>query len=207
MTRKRCNVAVLASGAGTNLQAILEASRRDGYPARVACLITDNPAAGALDIARRFEVAAHVVKPGTKKARLPAKTEDRIVQLCLEHEVDLIALAGFMRILSGPLLTRFGGRIMNIHPSLLPSFKGLHAARQAFDYGVKVAGCTVHFVDSNVDGGAIILQASIAVDDSDDEHKLLGKIHDKEHRIYARAIELFALDRLRIQDRRVIVSD
>ncbi len=206
MTQKRCNVAVLASGTGSNFQAIVEACRRDDYPARVVCLVTDNPDAGALDIARRFEVASHVVEPAPKKARLLESAETRIVSVCEDHGVDLVALAGFMRILSGPLLSRFEGRIMNIHPSLLPSFKGLHAAKQALDYGAKVTGCTVHFVDRTVDGGAIILQACVEVADGDDEESLLQKIHEQEYRTYVRAIELYALDRLRIQGRRVMIA-
>ncbi|MFQ5512191.1 MAG: phosphoribosylglycinamide formyltransferase [Candidatus Krumholzibacteriia bacterium] len=207
MTQERCNVAVLASGTGTNFQAIVEACRPDDRPARVVCLITDNAEAGALEIARRFDVASHVVDPCTNKARLPEAAEERIVSLCEEHSADLVALAGFMRILAGPLLSRFEGRIMNVHPSLLPSFKGLHGARQALEYGVKVAGCTVHFVDRSVDGGAIILQAPVGVDDDDDEESLLKKIHEMEHRIYVRAIELFAEGRLRVNDRRVVVTD
>ncbi len=206
MTQKRCNVAVLASGTGSNFQAIVEACRRDDYPARVVCLVTDNPDAEALDIARRFEVAAHVVNAAPKKARLSEPAETKIVSLCADHSVDLVALAGFMRILSGPLLSGFEGRIMNIHPSLLPSFKGLHAAKQALDYGAKVTGCTVHFVDRTVDGGAIILQACVEVADGDDEESLLQKIHEQEYRTYVRAIELYALDRLRIQGRRVMIA-
>ncbi|MEE9268807.1 MAG: phosphoribosylglycinamide formyltransferase [Candidatus Krumholzibacteria bacterium] len=206
MTQKRCNVAVLASGTGSNFQAIVEACRRDDYPARVVCLVTDNPDAEALDIARRFEVAAHVVHAAPKKAGLPEPAETKIVSLCADHSVDLVALAGFMRILSGPLLSGFEGRIMNIHPSLLPSFKGLHAAKQALDYGAKVTGCTVHFVDRTVDGGAIILQACVEVADGDDEESLLQKIHEQEYRTYVRAIELYALDRLRIQGRRVMIA-
>jgi phosphoribosylglycinamide formyltransferase-1 len=124
----------------------------------------------------------------------------------MDHGADLVALAGFMRILNGPLLSQFEGRIMNIHPSLLPSFKGLHSTQQALDYGVKVTGCTVHFVDRTVDGGAIILQTCVEVQDGDDEASLLQKMHEKEHLTYVRAIELYALDRLRIQGRRVMIS-
>jgi phosphoribosylglycinamide formyltransferase-1 len=123
--------------------------------------------------------------------------------ICTDCDVDLVALAGFMRILKGPLLERFENRIMNIHPALLPSFPGLHSARQALEYGVKLSGCTVHFVDRSIDGGAIILQSVVPVEDEDDEDSLIGRIHVEEHKTYVRAIELFALGRLKVEGRRV----
>ena len=126
-----------------------------------------------------------------------------MARICSDHGADLIALAGFMRILKGPLLDRFDKRIMNIHPALLPSFPGLHSARQAVEYGVKVSGCTVHFVDRTIDGGAIILQAVVPVEDDDDEDSLINRIHVEEHKSYVRAIELFAGGRLRLDGRRV----
>jgi len=196
-------VAVLASGSGTNFRAIARACQRDDFPARVACLITDNPEAGALEIARSFEIPAHIVDVNAKRGRLPADAEAKIVALCREHAVDLVVLAGFMRIIKSGLLEPFAGRIMNIHPSLLPSFKGLHAVRQALDYGAKVTGCTVHFVDDSIDGGPIIVQAGVAIDDTDDEARLLEKVHAQEHVLYPRAIELFAMGRLSIEGRRV----
>ena len=207
MSAKRCNVAVLASGTGSNFRAIAEASSRGEIPARVACLITDNPQAPVIELARSYGVAARIIEPPTAKAGLPFETENAIVSACRDHDVDLVALAGFMRILKGPLLEEYDGRIMNIHPSLLPSFKGLHAVRQALEYGVKVVGCTVHFVDRTVDGGAIIVQAAVPVDEDDNEDTLLEKVHVEEHRIYVRAIGLFAEGRLQRQDRRVRIID
>jgi len=199
----KCKVGVLASGRGSNFKAITEACRRDGFPARVVCLITDNEEAGALGIAKTYDVPAFTVPVTEKRGRLPHESEAEIAKLCRDHDVDLIALAGFMRILKGPLLDSFENRIMNIHPALLPSFKGLHSAQQAIDYGVKIAGCTVHFVDKSIDGGTIILQSAVLVEDDDDEDSLLGKIHVEEHKTYVRAVELFALGRLKIESRRV----
>jgi phosphoribosylglycinamide formyltransferase-1 len=137
------------------------------------------------------------------KGRLPEEVEEEMVRICVDHGVDLIALAGFMRILKGPFLTAFENRIMNIHPALLPSFPGLHSARQAVDYGVKVSGCTVHFVDRSIDGGPIILQSTVPVEDDDDEDTLINRIHVEEHKTYVRAIELFARGRLKVDGRRV----
>jgi phosphoribosylglycinamide formyltransferase 1 len=200
---KKCNVGVLASGRGSNFKAIVEASRRAGYPADVVCLVTDNPEAGAVEFAKSYGVPAFTVPVTATKGRLPEEAEVEMVRICVEHTVDLIALAGFMRILKGPFLTAFENRIMNIHPALLPSFPGLHSARQAVDYGVKVSGCTVHFVDRSIDGGPIILQSTVPVEDDDDEDTLINRIHIEEHKIYVRAIELFARGRLKVDGRRV----
>jgi phosphoribosylglycinamide formyltransferase-1 len=207
MQRTHCKVAVLASGTGTNFKAIAAICHNEEFPADVACLITDNPEAGAIAIARNYGIPHHIIEAGKKRGHLPAEAEEKIVEICEEYEVDLVALAGFMRILRGTFLDAYEGRILNIHPSLLPSFKGLHAQKQAFDYGVKIAGCTVHFVDRSVDGGPIIIQAAVPVDSSDTADTLSARILEQEHRIYAQAIKMFALKRLRIDGRRVIVLD
>jgi phosphoribosylglycinamide formyltransferase-1 len=206
MGSKQCRVAVLASGTGTNFRALAEACREQSYPAELACLITDNPAAPALEIARRFGIASHTIDCGPKKGRLPHESEERIVSVCLDSNVGLVALAGFMRILKGPLIDSFQDRIMNIHPALLPSFKGLHAVRQAMEYGVKVTGCTVHLVDRSIDGGPIILQSAVDIREDDDEDSLLERIHEQEHRTYVKAVELFAKDRLHVEGRRVRIG-
>ncbi|UCH85792.1 MAG: phosphoribosylglycinamide formyltransferase [Candidatus Latescibacterota bacterium] len=204
---KLCNLGVFASGTGTNFRAIAEACRRDDFPARVACLITDNPEAPALEIAKSLEIPAYVVPVTAKKGRLPAEAEEEMADICVGHNVDLIVLAGFMRILKTALLDIFENRIMNIHPSLLPSFKGLHAARQALEYGVKITGCTVHFVDRSIDGGAIILQTPVPIEDDDTEDSLLERIHPEEHRTYIRAVRLFAEGRLHPEGRRVKINE
>jgi phosphoribosylglycinamide formyltransferase-1 len=202
-----CNVAVFASGTGTNFRAIAQACESKSIPARVACLISDKPDAGAHDIARSFGIQSHTIDVKTKKAGLSAEVEGEIVAVCKSHNTDLVALAGFMRILKGPLLTEFEGRIMNIHPSLLPSFKGLDAVKQAVEYGVRYTGCTVHFVDRSIDGGAIIRQAVVPIEEGESEASVLKKVHAEEHRIYTEAIDLFARDRLRIENRRVRIID
>ncbi len=205
MSDKTCNVGILASGRGSNFQAIAEACRDERFPARVVCLITDNPDAGALGIASSLGIPSFVVPVTEKKGRLPHEAEERMTKICADHDVNLIALAGFMRILKGPLLDDYEDRVMNIHPAILPSFKGLHSARQAIEYGVKVSGCTVHFVDRSIDGGAIIIQATVPVDHTDAEDDLLAKIHVVEHKSYVEAVKLFAQGRLEINGRRVLI--
>jgi phosphoribosylglycinamide formyltransferase-1 len=207
MQRTRCRVAVLASGTGTNFKAIAATCRNEDFPAGVACLITDNPEAGAIAIAREHRIPHHIIEAGKKRGHLTEGAEEKIVEICRQYEVDLVALAGFMRILRGMLLDAYEGRILNIHPSLLPSFKGLHAQKQAFDYGVKVAGCTVHFVDRSVDGGPIIIQAAVPVEEDDTADSLSARILEQEHRIYAQAIKRFAERRLHIDGRRVHISN
>jgi len=207
MNGKRCRVAVLASGTGTNFKAIAGTCRKEDFPAEVACLLTDNPDAGAIAIAKDYRIPYHIIEAGKKRGHLPEGAEEQIVETCRRYDVELVALAGFMRILRGTLLDAYEGRILNIHPSLLPSFKGLHAQRQAFDYGVKVAGCTVHFVDRSVDGGPIIIQAAVPVLENDTADTLAARILEQEHRIYADAIRLFATKQLRIEGRRVILSN
>jgi phosphoribosylglycinamide formyltransferase-1 len=203
LAQKTCNVGVFASGTGSNFRAIAEACRDDDYPAQVVCLISDNPDAPALDSAETLGIPSYVVPVTEKRGRLPREAEEEMADLCVGHNVDLIVLAGFMRILKAALLDIYEGRIMNIHPALLPSFKGLHSARQALEYGAKIAGCTVHFVDRSIDGGAIILQTPVVIDEDDTEDTLLAKIHPVEHQTYIRAVELFARGQLKLEGRRV----
>jgi len=204
VTSKRFQIAVLASGRGSNFNAIARKCSEENFPAEVACLITDRPAAPVVGLARDYGIPCRTVEPGSKKGRLADGEEERIVAWCQAAGVELVVLAGFMRILRGPLLEAYAGRIVNIHPSLLPSFKGLRAQRQALDYGVKVAGCTVHFVDASVDGGPIILQAAVPVHDDDDEDSLGARILAEEHRILTEAIERIASGGLRVEGRRVL---
>jgi phosphoribosylglycinamide formyltransferase-1 len=200
-------VAVLASGRGSNFRALAERCQDKTFPAEVACLMTDNRSAGAIEIADAFGIAWHWVDAGEKRGRLKPGAESEIVARCESARADLVLLAGFMRILedaTGGVLDRFRGRVINVHPSLLPSFKGLHAQRQALEYGVKVAGCTVHFVDASVDGGPVILQSAVPVRDDDDAESLSARILEEEHRAVTRAIELFALGKLKVEGRRVL---
>jgi len=194
---------VLASGRGSNLQAILDACARPGFPARVAVVISDRERAVASERARAARVEALWVDPKDFADR-------EAFDLALVHElrarrVDLVCHAGFMRILSPAYVRAFAGRALNVHPSLLPAFPGLHAQRQALDRGAKVAGATVHFVDEGMDTGPIVLQAAVPVEPADTEDTLAARILVQEHRLYPEAIRLFAEGRLQIQGRRVIV--
>ncbi|MDI6807765.1 MAG: phosphoribosylglycinamide formyltransferase [Candidatus Eisenbacteria bacterium] len=196
---------VLASGRGTNLEAILKAQKRGVLGAEVAVVLSDVQTAGALEKAKEYGIPSFFVSPGTQKARLPAETEMEYTRILKSFDVGLVLLAGFMRILGKTFLENFRNRILNIHPSLLPSFRGLEAQRQALEYGVKYAGCTVHFVDEGVDSGPIILQAVVPVYDNDTAHSLSERILAEEHRIYPEAVRLFAQGRLEVSGRRVVV--
>jgi phosphoribosylglycinamide formyltransferase 1 len=200
----RLRVGVLASGRGSNLQALLDASARPDYPAEVVLVISDRERAAALDRARAAGVEALFVNPKDFGDR---ESFDRaLVREFTARRVGLVCNAGFMRILSAPYVRALAGRAMNIHPSLLPSFPGLHAQRQALEHGAKVAGATVHFVDEGpVDTGPIILQASVPVQPDDTEESLSARILAEEHRLYPEAVRLFAEGRLEVVGRRVII--
>ena len=183
-------VGVLASGRGSNLQAILDATRLPEFPARVVVVIADRERAMALERAAGAGVPGVFLDP---KAYGDREAYDAALLACLdEHGVELVCLAGFMRILGAAFVRRLRGRLINIHPSLLPAFPGLHAQRQALDHGVKVAGVTVHFVDEGVDTGPIIAQASVPVRDDDTEESLSERILVQEHRLYPDVIRRFA---------------
>jgi phosphoribosylglycinamide formyltransferase-1 len=203
MTRERLRVGVLASGRGSNLQALLDASARTDYPAEVVVVISDRERAGALDRARADGVEALFVNPKDFGDR--ESFDLALVRELTARRVGLVCHAGFMRILSVPYVRAFAGRAMNIHPSLLPAFPGLHAQRQALEHGAKVAGATVHFVDEGVDTGPIVLQASVPVQPDDTEESLSARILAEEHRLYPEAVRLFAEGRLEVVGRRVII--
>ena len=197
------SVGVLASGRGSNLQALLDAGARPDYPARVVVVVSDREDARALARARAAGVNSLFVNPKDHGDR-PAY--DAVLTKTLEHhEVGLVCLAGFMRILSPAFVRAWQGRLMNIHPSLLPAFPGLHAQRQALHHGVRIAGATVHFVDEGVDTGPIVLQAAVPVEATDTEETLAARILIEEHRIYPEAVRLFAEGRLHVTGRQVRV--
>ncbi|AWB09964.1 MAG TPA: phosphoribosylglycinamide formyltransferase [Thermodesulfobium narugense] len=197
----KLKVGVLASGRGSNFKAIVQ--KVDS--AEVKVLIVDNPDAKAIEIAKEFDVPYEVVD--RKKFISKLSFEKEIINILESYKVELIALAGFMRILSSDFVERFKWKIMNIHPSLLPSFPGLNAQKQALDYGVRVSGCTVHFVDAGTDTGPIILQAVVPVLDDDNPETLASRILNEEHKIYPFAITLFAQNRLVIDGRKVKIKN
>ncbi len=200
----RLRVGVLVSGRGSNLQALLDASARGDYPAEVVVVISDRERAAALDRARAAGVEALYVNPKDFADR--EAFDLALVGELTARGVSLVCTAGFMRILSPAFTRAFAGRAMNIHPSLLPAFPGLHVQRQALDHGVKVAGATVHFLgDGAVDTGPIILQASVPVHPDDTEDTLAERILTEEHRLFPEAVRLFAEGRLSIVGRRVVV--
>lgn len=201
----RTVLGVLVSGRGSNLQAILDAILAERLKAKIGVVISDNPAAQALRRVAGFDIATAVVERGKFPDR--RSFEQAIARELELHHVELVCLAGFMRILSGDFIGRFPGRIMNIHPALLPAFPGLDAQAQAIRYGAKVSGCTVHFVDEGIDTGPIILQEAVPVLPDDDEHTLAERILHVEHRLYPRAIGLYCEGRLAIEGRKVIISE
>jgi phosphoribosylglycinamide formyltransferase-1 len=194
---------VLVSGRGSNLQAILDAIATGRCPARVAVVVSDRAEAAALERAQRAGVATCFVDP---RAHPDGEHFDRAVaDVLVGHGVELVCLAGYMRLLSPGFIEAFRGRILNVHPALLPAFPGLHAQRQALAYGVKVTGATVHLVDEGVDTGPILLQAAVPVRDDDTEATLAARILAEEHRLYPEAIRLVAEHRVELEGRRVRV--
>lgn len=202
-TSKEKKIAVLASGRGSNFQALIDAARSGYFPATIARLITDNPEAFAIRRAKDAGIPVSVLDFGSFPVR--EAYEEALKGEMEECDADLFVLAGYMRILPSAIVRAFPGRVMNIHPALLPSFPGLHAQRQAVEYGVKVSGCTVHFVDEGTDTGPIIIQRCIPVEEDDGEEALAARILVEEHRILAEAVRLFFEDRLRIVGRKVVI--
>ena len=199
------NVAVLVSGSGTNLQAILDAEQAGALgAARVVVVVSNVAGVRALERAnaagKRTEVLSHKPYPSRQAF------DEALVALLRKHDVELVALAGFMRLLTPAFLGAFPGRVVNIHPALLPAFPGVHAQKQALDYGARVTGCTVHFVDEGCDTGPIIAQATVPVLDGDDEAALTARILAEEHRLYPAAIRAIAEGRVQVTGRRVTIG-
>ncbi len=194
---QRFPIAILASGTGSNLAAILEAAEADEFAAEVVVVISDRTDAGALDIARAARIPTSVLSGSRKRQALTTAICDEA-----EHYgARALVLAGFMRILGPEAVVRFPDAILNTHPSLLPSFPGMHGVRQALEHGAKLAGCTVHFIDEEVDTGPIIAQEAVAVLASDTEDALHARIKAVEHRLYPQVVDAFARGRLVVQDR------
>ena len=200
------NITVLVSGRGTNLQAIINAIKRGAIAGKIKIVLSDNPGAYALKRAERNSIKARAVN--YKNFSGKEEYEQEVIQQLDNYKIDLIVLAGYMRILGSGFIEKYRYRIINIHPALLPAFPGLNAQRQALKYGVKISGCTVHFVDEGMDSGPIILQKAIKVKQSDDEESLSKRILKYEHQLLPRAIQLFAQNKIQILDnRRVHIKD
>lgn len=196
---------ILVSGAGSNLQAIIDGVARKEIPADIAVVISDVAEAYALKRAAKHGLPRVFLDPALFRDR---EAYDRELAAILHAEkVDLVALAGFMRLLSPFMVRQFPGRILNIHPSLLPAFPGMNAVAQALAYGVKVSGCTLHFVDEGLDTGPILLQEAVAVEEGDTVESLHQRIHKVEHRLYPRGISLVAQKKVKIEGRRCIIYE
>ena len=198
-------VGVLASGRGSNFRALALAAARGRIPAAVVVLVTDRPEVGALAIARELGIEALTLDPRAHPSR--EAHEKAVIVALEERRVGLVCLAGYMRLLSGSFVAHFAGRLLNIHPSLLPAFPGLRPQRQALEHGVRISGATVHFVDEGVDTGPIVLQVAVPIRPDDTEATLADRILAEEHRLYPEAVRLFALGRLEIRGRRVEIRE
>jgi len=201
---KTFRLGVLGSGKGSNFVAIADAITAGKIPAEVGIVLSDVENAGILEHARQHNLPARFIAPGKFRTKLDEDAERAYVTALQDAKVDLIVLAGFMRVLKGDFLRAFEGCIVNVHPSLLPSFPGLEAWKQALDHGVKATGCTVHFVDAGVDSGAIIGQQPVPVLDDDTAATLHARIHAAEHELYPRCVAMIARGEILVQGRRVI---
>jgi phosphoribosylglycinamide formyltransferase 1 len=204
----RLRVAVLASGRGSNLQAIIDAIEAGQVQAQIVCVISNKRDALALERARKHGLKDLFVDPKPFAGRPDSREAyDRaLLEILQQHEVELVLLAGYMKIVTAVLVNAYADRMMNIHPSLLPSFPGLDVQKKAIEWGCKLAGCTVHFVTEGVDEGPIIIQAAVPILDSDTPETLAARILVQEHKIYPRAVQLFAEGRLRVEGRRVFID-
>lgn len=195
---------VIGSGQGSNFAALADAITAGQIPATVAVVLSDVEAAGILTHARNRNLPAEFIPPGKFRTKLDEEAEQTLVARLQTARVDLVVLAGFMRVLKGEFLRAFEGRIVNIHPSLLPCFPGLQAWRQALEYGVKVTGCTVHFVDAGIDSGVIIGQQTVPVLEDDTSETLHQRIHQAEHELYPRCVAALARGEISVRGRRAV---
>jgi phosphoribosylglycinamide formyltransferase-1 len=196
------NLGILLSGRGSNFEAIADNVASGKLDANIALVVSNRSDAPGIESARRRGLNAQVIP---SKGKVREEHDREVVAALRAHHIDLVCLAGYMRLLSPWFVQQFPNRILNIHPSLLPAFPGLDAQKQAFDYGVKVSGCTVHFVDENLDHGAIILQQVVPVLDGDDEHTLAARILEQEHIAYGEAISIVLKKKFRIEGRKVVL--
>jgi phosphoribosylglycinamide formyltransferase-1 len=184
---RKIKLGILISGRGSNMQALINACKDQNFPAKVACVITNNSEAAGLKLAKQENIPAFIVQDKPFDV-------DKTHEILTQHKVNLVCLAGFMKILKADFLSKWNNKIINVHPSLLPSFKGLNAQKQALEAGVKITGCTVHYVTPAVDSGSIIIQASVPILQNDDIDSLSERILVNEHKCYIEAVKLIALD-------------
>ena len=200
----KLQVGVLISGRGSNMVSIAEACAAEDFPAEVCVVISNNPTAAGLERAASMGIATAVVDHRDFDTK--AEFELQVQEVLEAHAAELVCLAGFMRVLSSEFCEAYEGRLLNIHPALLPSFPGLNVQQAAIDYGVKFSGCTVHFVTAEVDAGPIVLQAVVPIEQDDTEATLAARILEQEHVIYPEAVRLYGERRLEIEGRRVLIS-
>ncbi|MGY5143345.1 MAG: phosphoribosylglycinamide formyltransferase [Candidatus Nitrosopumilus sp. bin_32a] len=203
------NLGILISGRGSNMESILKAIKKKKIPINPAIVISNKHDAKGLEIAKKLGVVIEIVESkGFKGTR--AEYDKEIIKILTKHGVTpkngLVCLAGFMRIISPEFVKKYKNRIINIHPALLPAFPGLNSQKQALEYGAKVSGCSVHFVDSGMDTGPVIIQAVVKIDEKDTEESLSKRILKEEHRIYPEAVNLFARKKIRVSGRRTVIS-
>ena len=198
-------IGVLISGRGTNLQALIDAQKRNELGGEIVLVISNKTNALGLERARKAKISTKVI---TKKQYPERDKFDRkVLEILEEFNIDLIVLAGYMRILGNEFIKEYPNRIINVHPSLLPAFKGVKAQWQAIEHGVKVTGCTTHFVNDEMDNGPIILQKSVPILDNDTGETLANRILPNEHAILVKSVRLFCEEKLQVEDRRVIIND
>lgn len=198
------NIAVFVSGNGTNLQAMIDAISRGEIKARIALVVSDNKDAYALARAKKAGIEAFILSPKGFKSREDYDRE--IIKELKKRNIGLVVLAGFMRLISDYFVKEYKNKILNIHPALLPLFKGTHGIKDAFEYGAKKTGVTIHFVDENLDHGPIVLQEEVSVDENDTLETLEEKIHKVEHRLYPKAVKLFTEGKIKVEGRKVKIK-
>jgi phosphoribosylglycinamide formyltransferase-1 len=198
------NIAVFCSGNGSNFQAIADNVKCSAIKAKIALMVSDNPKAFALERAKKEGIKSLLIQRKDFKSK--DEFEARIIENLEKENIELICLAGYMRIVGERLIRKYPHKIINIHPALLPSFKGTQGIKDALDYAVKVTGVTVHFVDEEMDHGPIILQKAVDITDSDNEESLALRIHQIEHQLYPQAVKLFVEGKLKIKGRKVEIS-
>jgi phosphoribosylglycinamide formyltransferase-1 len=203
---KKLRIGVLGSGSGSNMQAIIDAIEGGTLDVQIVCALSDQPGAGILQRAQRHNIPAHYLDAAPFKTKLEGSAEALYISKLKEYGAEVVVLAGFMRIVKEGLLRAFPDRVLNIHPALLPAFKGVNAWEQALEYGVKVAGCSVHFVDAGTDTGPIIIQRTVPVMDDDTSATLHARIQQEEHVAYPEALRLLAAGKLVLKGRRVVIE-